>query len=197
MSKYLDYNGLQHYTECFKPGLAELINSGAKNVISPTGTTETSNQVTFTYNTNGTISANGTATGGDAVSSVLTISASEAQSFNGLVLSGCPTGGYEIRLQLSASPNTVYATDTGSGVVISDVPAQKCEIVLFVAENKSIDATFSPMVCTEAAWKISHTYAPYCMTNAEQDEQINENKTNISLLSEQVGYAITELEGAL
>ena len=55
----------------------------------------------------------------------------------------------------------------------------------------------SNMICTKAAWDISQTYQPHRPSYQEIYEQIETNKNNISLLQEQVGYAISELEGVL
>lgn len=157
--------------------LMELVDGGAKNVLENTAQDGTSSTVSFVVNNDKSITASGTATGGAAQRRIATISADEAQSFNGLILSGCPegglAGGYRLVFQLDGNPYTSYAADRGSGATISGVPAQQCRVMLVLEENKTADnLIFKPMICSQAAWAVSKAYTPYRPSYQELYERI-------------------------
>lgn len=148
-----------------RTALVELIDSGPKNTIDitpPTGTDSAG--ITYTPNADKSFTAQGTAS---ALSQkrLFTISAEDAQKFNGMVLSGCPSGGssstYRIVFMRDGSPYTTYCADYGNGVIIQNVPAVACRVFLYIESGQTVDLTFKPMICSKAAWDISHEYQPY------------------------------------
>ena len=145
--------------------LTQIIDSGAKNTINinaPSGTDSTG--ITYTPNADNSFTAQGTTT---ALSQkrLLTISAEDAPKFNGMVLSGCPSGGnkstYRLVFMRDGSPYNVYATDYGNGAVIRNVPAVQCRLFIYIESGQTVDITFKPMICTKAEWDISKQYVPY------------------------------------
>lgn len=145
--------------------LVEIVDSGAKNIIDinpPNGTDSTG--ITYTPNADKSFTAQGTATS-LSQKRLLTVSAEEAPKFNGMVLSGCPSGGgndtYRLVFMRDGSPYTTYAADYGNGTVIQNVPAVPCRVFLYIESGQTVDITFKPMICTEAAWKISQQYVPH------------------------------------
>lgn len=174
MPRYLDFDGLQTYTQQFKPGLAELIDSGAKNVIDinpPSGTDSAG--ITYTPNADKSFTAQGTAS---ALSQkrLFTISAEDATKYNGMILSGCPAGGssstYRIAFMMDGSPWTTYANDYGNGALIQNVPNVPCRVFIYIESGQTVDLTFKPMICSKAEWNISHSYQHY---RPSYDEIIN------------------------
>lgn len=104
----------------------------------------TNNGVTFTVNSDGTITANGTATGGNALyylSSLYTIKTPEKSYF-----SGCPSGGGSTTFSIQAyTREQIYFSDIGSGFL---APANsELNIVLIVANGYTANnLVFRPML---------------------------------------------------
>lgn len=104
----------------------------------------TNNGVTFTVNSDGTITANGTATGGNALyylSSLYTVKTPEKSYF-----SGCPSGGGSTTFSIQAyTREQIYFSDIGSGFL---APANvEINIVLIVANGYTVNnLVFRPML---------------------------------------------------
>lgn len=147
--------------------LPELVDEGAKNLLKNTATTGTMSGVTFTVNGDGTITANGTATGnitGYYVNGAFVIPNSVAQ------LSGCPSGGSSSTYQMDILiDGNIIALDTGNGAEISSSYAgQTARVRIRIGKNAIINnLTFKPMICTKAAYDISYEYEPYALPNPE------------------------------
>lgn len=133
------------------------------------GNSYTFNGVTFDISTNGVVSVNGTATGGNAV---LVVSPAERFTIETgeWVLSGAPSGGSTSTYNLSIS-GTV--SDTGNSAEFSGCTAQFVRIYVLNGATAN-NLVFKPMVCSKAEWTISHQYAPYAPTNRELYEMILE-----------------------
>ena len=150
-----------------KTDLSDYHVTPSKNRAIPNGTRRTLSSVTYTEEENGVIDANGTATGGN---SFYYISERLEWPNEEMVLSGCPSGGdaSTYRLIIASSEDsgaTVYASDTGSGVI---VPANTggstltLDIYIRVAQNASVShKKFSPMLCSKVAYDADPTYVPY------------------------------------
>lgn len=157
--------------------LAYLVDSGAKNRLTVndldmlktqnTGGTWAGNVydyrgVTYTVNSDFTILANGTATGGNA-NLILSPVGGFTIGSGQWVLSGCPSGGsastYNISIAGTASDIGNTATFTSCTSVL---------VRIYIIDGTAVNNfVFSPMVCSKAAWDISHIYVPYSPTNAE------------------------------
>lgn len=160
-----------------RAALDGLIDSGAKNKLINSMTDGQSFGITFTKNADETVTVSGTASGGNAQRRIMTIPADEAQTYNGLILSGCHSGGgastYKLVFQRDSSPYTIYSTDTGNGAIIQNVPAAvQCRVFIVVNSGTTIDATFKPMICTAADFAISSDFSPYRPTWQEMWEMI-------------------------
>lgn len=131
------------------------------------GNSYTFNGVTFDISIDGTVSVNGTATGGNAAFVVspterFTIETGE------WVLSGAPAGGSTSTYNLSIS-GTV--SDIGNSAEFSGCTSQFVRIyVLNGATANSL--VFKPMVCSKAEWAVSQQYTPYAPTNRELYEML-------------------------
>ena len=170
------FDSIDEQVKSNEDNIVEIVDSGAKNIIDinpPNGTDST--EITYTPNADKSFTAQGTAT---ALSQkrLLTVSAEDAPKFNGMVLSGCPSGGgnntYRVVFMRDGSPYTTYAADYGNGAVIQNVPAVPCRVFLYIESGQTVDITFKPMICTEAAWKTSHQYVPYRPSYQELYERV-------------------------
>ena len=128
---------------------------GAKNLLPNTGTSQTINGVTFTVNADGSITAIGTATNGNAA----------------IVLAS--------NVDYGDTTISTYTgvRDTANGYTISDgyvgshdfcgvtYQANNHNVILAVLDTKSVNGTFYPML--RLASDPDDTYQPYAMTNRE------------------------------
>lgn len=150
-----------------KEVLAELLDSGQKNLLKITRTSQTIRNVTFTVNDDGTVSVDGTNnTSSSAVFHLDVLSADTASNYNGCILTGCPQGGststYRLTLQLNSGAFTSYASDIGNGATIHDVPASDCRVVITVYPGVTVsNLIFKPMICTAESYAISPKSVPY------------------------------------
>lgn len=160
-----------------RAALAEVVDSGAKNLIdcsvdnikslnsssmySWNGNTVTAYGRTATVNADKTITV---AAGTGSAEFWLKVANYTYASGVSYVLSGCPTNG----------PTTTYYTesdnlnlrDIGSGVVINSATTDALYIV--VKTTGSTPAlTFKPMLCTLADWRVSQKFVPHCKSNYE------------------------------
>ncbi len=132
--------------------LVELVDSGAKNIVTSTATTDTINGITYTVNSDGSITANGTATD---LSTFRVATAFTAPAT--MVLSGCPAGGSNTTYELRLSQNV---RDYGAGAFIENTITDN--IAIIVRKDVALsNIVFRPMICTKAAWDISQAYQPY------------------------------------
>ena len=140
---------------------------GAKNILPNGASTVTTNGITFTVNSNGSVKATGTA----SADAVLVLSSSFYVG-NGkkVILSGCPSGSstskYYIQMT-NANGTTGKGNDVGSGVTVTaDADNLGCRII--VKKNQALGTTgitFSPMV--RPANIRNSSYVPYAMTNRQ------------------------------
>ena len=140
---------------------------GAKNMLPNRASTVTTNGITFTVNSNGSVKATGTATA-DAI--LVIASSFYVGDGRKVILSGCPSGGsaskYCIQMT-NANGTTNKGIDTGSGVTItSDAYNLGCRIV--VKKNQALGTggiTFYPMV--RPANIRNANYAQHAKTNLQ------------------------------
>ena len=128
--------------------------------------------VTATFNSDGTITINGT----PATNKTFNLG-QVLPKFKGCIFSACPpTGGSSTTYR--AGVNYV-GYDEGNGLLLNNDVQRLAQIEL-KANYAFNNLVFSPMICTQTAWNFSRSYQPYAMSNAEltAKEQVNEN--NIS-----------------
>ena len=162
---------------------ASLIDAGAKNLLKITGTSQTIRNVTFTVNDDGTVSVNGTNnTTSAAVFYLNVLPADTAPNYNGCRLTGCPQGGststYRLAVQLNSESFTTYASDTGDGATIQNVPSSDCRVGIFIYAGATVDnLIFKPMICTAEDHAASDAFVPYTPTLRELYEMIQALQT--------------------
>lgn len=151
--------------------LAELVDSGAKNHLKLSASTQTINGVTFTVNADQTITVTGKLATAQT-RAVFWLAQSLPAGFVSAdrILTGCPAGGgsstYRIVCEQSVNPYGNIGFDEGSGCVLkaSTVPVS---LYISVTTHNTLNLTFSPMVCSVGDYAISNAFKPYVPTNAE------------------------------
>lgn len=147
--------------------LVHLINESGKNHVKPTATTQTVNGITWTVNTDGTISASGTA----SADSYITVQVLPADYvFDGnYFLCGCPSGGGASTYALYVARGSYTKYDYGDGVVLSSSTddLNKNLIAIVYSGQTVTDLVFKPMICKKVYWDITHKFVPYCPTLPE------------------------------
>jgi hypothetical protein len=190
-----------------KDVLAELVDSGAKNLLKITVASQTIGGVTFTVNDDGTVTVDGTNTGTGSVSFMLVPNQQANLIPDGdYWLSGCPQGGgtntFDLRW-FRYSPNA-SAYDTGSGAAIhKNGNTTDSNIAIVVRPGVTVNnITFKPMLCTKAAWDISQTYVPYRPSYDELVARIEAleqaagiNTRSVATLATESAADTTETEG--
>ena len=132
--------------------------------------------VAFTVNSDGTISATGTATGGNASIKLFAASSNYEMLGKEVILTGCPSNGsastYRIQAYRMASADGSTGTyfDDGAGTdaftVLNDASGTVGSFAVAVYENATVtNLLFKPMV--RLASDPDATYQPYAKTNQE------------------------------
>lgn len=170
--------------------LTELVDGGAKNLYhferidrTSSGTATTTytdttsgNNITYTLNSDYSITVNGTtsSTGdGSYVNMFIGSSWIHLEDFcdDEHYLSGAPTG---MLLRARANSLTDYQVDqSGDAALLTSGFTGTIFLQLIVAKGKTIDnLVCKPMICSKAAWDISQTYQPYRPSYQELYERV-------------------------
>ena len=155
--------------------LIELVDSGAKNKIFVDKlNTTNANGVTYTINSDGTITVNGTPSGSSPSYAVVAMPDGStyknfAEFCNGDdILSGCPTGGSINTYRMYITGTGYTREDFGNGVELTDTSVSPLYLIIYIYNGYTVtNLTFKPMICSKSAWDVSQKYVPYAMTNAE------------------------------
>ena len=141
---------------------------GAKNFLENTATTELVNGITYTVNSDGTISASGTATA-DSYKRVGYNILLKAGTY---ILSGCPSNGGSslYRLYATGSGGTI-ANDYGDGAQFTLAADGYVSVFILIMNGKTANYTFKPMI--RLASDTDTTYQPYAMSNFNITNIIN------------------------
>ena len=162
---------------------------GAKNLLPNNAESQTVNGVTFTVNSDGSITANGTAS---ADTTLFLLDANRGSLLDdrgkSLVLSGRPTEGVTLNggsCQLTVGENVnntwVFHSDNGSGETFTlNSSRLQDNAYIWITSGVTLDnAVFKPML--RPASITDDTYVPYSMTNRELTD--NYSKTTVRVIS--------------
>ena len=175
-STYLEIDGLPARVTALETAAAEqsavlarVINTGAKNmlnVFAAPSQTQPINDITWTVNSDGTVTANGTASGNSWF--YLTANPANIQYGVETVLSGCPEGGSATTWEIQCvKQGESTRSDYGSGTTQpSDYNYKYVALCVRGGQNVT-NLTFKPMVCASSVYGITHAFVPYSPTNAE------------------------------
>ncbi len=142
---------------------APWVGGAGKNKLNNDSSTATSNGITFTVNADGTVTANGTATG-TAVFRIYTANSNLPN--DAVILNGCPEGGnyssgYSMIIATSSGTNIGSAVDTGSGASYTAqqlANANQMQIIIRQGTTAN-NLVFKPMARLSSV--ADGTYAPY------------------------------------
>lgn len=160
--------------------LAEVVDAGAKNLLQVGFASKTSNTVTFTNNGDGSITINGNSSSSSSGIPIQDIVTGLSNVLNTRYT--IPSGEYHITLfgghdsdaslQIRAHNGvedvSLYSGTDGDFVYDSVTKASYPYIVvrLYMKGSASFsNVTVKPLICTKAAWRVSHTYEPYAIPN--------------------------------
>ncbi len=153
-----------------KAGIGAVANDSSKNRLKVTRSGVTVNGVIFTVNSDGTVTANGTAAGTDYtrfdVSTEMRVEIGKTY-----VLSGSPALSGVL---LQYSDKATYArSDTGTGVEFEARNTGSPTVIIRITAGTVLNnVTFKPMICTPEEWAVSQEFVPYAPTNRELYEMI-------------------------
>lgn len=161
------------------------------------GTTHVTNGITLTFRSDGSITANGTATADVNLVLKASAKASDMCKYNGYILSGS-TGGskdtYFIGLIMDTSPWTLYGSSIdGDGVigVNAKIPNDdniNCKILLKILSGVTMTGqTFYPMI--REASIADPTYEPYAPSNLEIKNRIVNDLVSVSASTNKLDIA--------
>lgn len=178
-----------------RASLVELVDGEAKNLMQVSATSTTTAGIVYTVS-NGIITLeSGTAANNPSligVASTITIPKGN------YVLSGCPSGGgdssYRLDMRIQGT-STVLAIDSGESAEVTLTSDTVCSfyIRLIGGYQVSTPLVFKPMLCTKAAWDISHEYQPY---RPSYQELTKENRRKVYANTEDsTSYTFSDLYG--
>lgn len=173
------------------PELIELVDSGAKNLLLNKATTTTSSAgLTYTVNTDKSITVTGSSTNHNAFNvggSRTYANALPLPKGKYMVSGGVPLISqkpiyiqFGVMSDSTASISWHNIDDTPYELTISnDTTRIVYEIYSPDGSYSGYNVTFYPMICSKAAWDVSQKYVPYRPTYEDTVEQVAENKNNI------------------
>jgi len=144
--------------------IASLVDRGAKNLFkySPVGVPE----ISYVINNDGsvTVTADNTTTVHILVLGFVT-NLDDGEKYT---LSGITGGSYDNSYGFAIATSTAYGkVFLSDGHVDFVKTSEMYQFELVVRAGQSWTKTFYPMICTKAAWDISHKFVPYCPSMAE------------------------------
>ena len=162
-----------------KAALAEVVDSGAKNVYQVPVTIDNDAGLTITTNpSTGTITVSGTAT----KDRYIQIS-SNLSLYGTYIVQGCPSTGssstYYLHLEQS---NEVGANDVGDKKYAGSTNtynSASCKLYIRIFNGVAFGSgvTFTPIVCTKAAFGVSSKFVPYTKSNSQLTTELGSVET--------------------
>ncbi|MBQ9898122.1 MAG: hypothetical protein IJM44_01545 [Ruminococcus sp.] len=143
-----------------RAALVEIVDNGAKNILDLTKATEVvrADELSYTLAADGTLTVTWTA---DLSNSGKTINFKGFPYKAGIyILSGAQLDGSSTAVRADVRQgSTAVVMDYGQPPTPFELPSEGYNYVIRV-QAPAGSATFKPMICTEAAWNISHAYQP-------------------------------------
>lgn len=138
------------------------VGGAGKNLLRNNASSKTENGITFTVNADGTVSANGTASG--TANIVLTSGRGIFDFDNDTILSGSVGGfGNNVKIRLGLGKPVASYDDFGNGVTIpriADISTRYAYVQITIASGTTVNnVTFRPMI--RLATQTDSTFAPY------------------------------------
>ena len=152
-----------------------------KNLLKNTAVTKTVNGVTFTVNSDGTITANGTATS----RIIFLVGTTYISQTGNYTYTGTPSGGAASTYSMNYRNSNAYKTaETGNGTTAQFEGGKTYEAVIDIRSGVTIsNLTFSPML--RDADITDDTYEPY---KENVNKRLVKNKSDIAVNKTTLGY---------
>lgn len=190
LSTYLEIDGLPARVTALETAetaqsavLARVINTGAKNmlnVFNAPSQTQPINGITWTVNSDGTVTANGTASGNSWF--YLTANPANIQYGVETVLSGCPEGGSATTWEIQCvKQGESTRSDYGSGTTQPSDYNYKYVACCVRSGQNVTNLTFKPMVCASSVYAITPAFVAYSPTNAELYQMLANGTRSLSM----------------
>ena len=150
------------------------INTGSKNLLKITASSQTIKGVTFTVNDDQTVTVNGTNDGTGASTFMIVPNAQAITIPDGnYILSGCPAGGggdvasapFDLRWYMYSPGKSAYDSGNGASVEKSRNTTSSNIAIVVKTGQTAHNITFKPMI--RRAEITDDTYVPYAPTNRE------------------------------
>lgn len=177
---------------------------GVKNLIPYPyydGTSKTITGITYTVNSDGSVTANGTSTGNALFYMVFRQQPHNLKTGR-YKISGCPSGGsidtYYIWMGFwngSSNTNSVYETGNGATIDVLET-SENLQLVIecVVKSGSNMDGKiFKPML--RVADDTDDTYRPYAKTNKQLTDEISGNASDIDEIDERLDNTTTAVTG--
>lgn len=158
---------------------------GAKNLLPNGGTSKTINGVEFIVNEDGSVTANGTATGTSTIyfiyytgNSASTYPLKEGKSY---IVSGHPNDlSNGIRIQLEMNGSMVATSDLNGGLFTAPAFNNSFKVYIRIPTGETLNnKVFYPMI--RPASIQDDTYAPYAMTNRELTKRLVYDEQQVTI----------------
>lgn len=155
--------------------LAELVDSGAKNLANFSFGTVTESGVTAVVNSDGSITLNGTRTSSSAYIIQASNTPIKIKNNTSYVCKGTNNSGVRVQVIGFSEDETSYhlLCNSSTDVTFDSENWHHYFIRILLFGNSTFsDVTIYPMCCLKTAWDISQAYVPYSPSNAELYEMI-------------------------
>lgn len=162
-------------------------NNGAKNLLPNTATSQVINGITWTVNSDGTVTASGTASSNSSFFLATTQGFIKSNRYR---LSGCPiNGGSEKswRVQFYDFGTSEAVNDYGEGAEFNYNGTNSCTVELRIKSGETVsNLVFKPMITLASQPNSGYEhYVPYAKTNRELTESVtNVSKMGASSISD-------------
>lgn len=195
------YTEIDSLNEALTNEVATRVANGAHNLLPNNAKTQVINGVTFTVNSDGSVTANVPANPNAVTLSLTTTLKLPAGTYK---LTGCPSGGSTTRYYMQGVGNVDYTTgsailDTGEGFTFTLTATNTLlfNILIRTGFTEGGTITFYPMI--RLASDPDTTYRPYAMTNRRLTERMSVGYMKVSLTAnttKTVSSDIDLVEGA-
>lgn len=163
--------------------LVDIINSGAKNklnVFAAPSQTQPINGITWAVNSDGTVTANGTASGNSWF--YLTANPANIQYGVETVLTGCPSGGSATTWEIQCSQvGSSTRSDYGGGTTQPSDYSYRYVACCVRSGQTVTNLTFKPMVCASSVYAFTSAFVAYSPTNAELYQMLTSGTRSLSM----------------
>ena len=184
--------------EKLQAAVTGLVNGGSKNRLHiDAAGAGTANGLTFTCNSDGSVTVSGSKTNPANVSYAYLRYNNASVTVDAFcdgkhVLSGCPAGGGSSTFRLYVAKGSYVAYDDGQGALLTATAETGIQIIIAIVAGYDLTEpiTFKPMVCSSADWNLSQEFEAYCPTLQELYEMILEMGGSRSVQSEPQRMAV-------